>query len=180
MTAVGLETLAASAAVLAARDAASLQTNKSSDVLCQSSGTLANKSRNAPVIEGNNEKGNLAGPPQKKSRLLEFPADALLDLSGSSSAEVRRMGENERALVHYKRRLRNRESAKRSRARRQATITELSIEIKALRQETAYFAEIIHRQALELSTAMKERNLYLSMLQNESKSTNTSLENRPD
>lgn len=65
-----------------------------------------------------------------------YSAEMLLDLAGSTSAEVRRMSEDERALVHYKRRLRNRESAKRSRARRQATITDIQGELGDLRELT--------------------------------------------
>lgn len=100
-----------------------------------------------------------------------FPAELLLDLAGSTSAEVRRMNEEERALVHYKRRLRNRESAKRSRARRQATINDIQLEIEHLKQATASlldtcvaFAKVNSRQAQELETVRKEKNLLETML----------------
>lgn len=122
-------------------------------------------------------------PPQKKRRSeltaddkaeeaeVNFPAEMLLDLSGSTSAEVRRMNEDERALVHYKRRLRNRESAKRSRARRQATLSDIQTELEDLRQVTASlldrcvtFARCNDRQGQELETLRKEKQLLESML----------------
>lgn len=100
-----------------------------------------------------------------------FPAEMLLDLAGSTSAEVRRMNEDERALVHYKRRLRNRESAKRSRARRQATISDIQGELEDLREVTASlvdrcvtFARVNDRQSQELETLRKEKQLLESML----------------
>lgn len=100
-----------------------------------------------------------------------FPASVLLDLAGSTSAEVRRMNEDERALVHYKRRLRNRESAKRSRARRQATIGDIQSELEDLRSLTAGlvdrcmgFARMSERQAQEIETLRKEKQLLESLL----------------
>lgn len=106
-----------------------------------------------------------------------FPAEMLLDLAGSTSAEVRRMNENERALVHYKRRLRNRESAKRSRARRQATISDIQSELEDLRQLTASlvdrcmdFAKVNEKQGLELETLRKEKLLLESLLRGSAES----------
>lgn len=100
-----------------------------------------------------------------------FPAELLTDLAGSTSAEVRRMNEDERALVHYKRRLRNRESAKRSRARRQATISDIQTELEDLREVTANlvercvrFARANREQGRELETLRKEKSLLESML----------------
>lgn len=100
-----------------------------------------------------------------------FPAELLMDLAGSTSAEVRRMNEDERALVHYKRRLRNRESAKRSRARRQATISDIQTELEDLREVTANlvercvrFARANREQSRELETLRKEKSLLESML----------------
>lgn len=100
-----------------------------------------------------------------------FPAEMLVDLAGSTSAEVRRMNDDERALVHYKRRLRNRESAKRSRARRQATLGDIQAELEDLRQVTAslvdrclHFARRNESQNLELDTLRKEKQLLESLL----------------
>lgn len=111
---------------------------------------------------------------KKKLAAMEsdcFPAEMLLDLAGSTSAEVRRMNDDERALVHYKRRLRNRESAKRSRARRQATISDIQGELEELRDVTASlvdrcvnFTRINERQGQELETLRKEKQLLESML----------------
>lgn len=76
------------------------------------------------------------------------------------------MNDDERALVHYKRRLRNRESAKRSRARRQATICDLQTEVDELRGLTTGLADrcIVvtrsnERQAVEIETLRKEKLL---------------------
>lgn len=112
--------------------------------------------------------------PRQKSKPLDpdtFPAEALLDLAGSTSAEVRRMNDDERALVHYKRRLRNRESAKRSRARRQATISDIQGELEDLRHLTANlvdkcmdFSRIQQKQQQEIITLRKEKQLLESML----------------
>lgn len=100
-----------------------------------------------------------------------FPAEMLLDLAGSTSAEVRRMNEDERALVHYKRRLRNRESAKRSRARRQATIGDIQTELEELRQVTSHildrcmsFARTNQRQEMEIVTLRKEKSFLETLL----------------
>lgn len=109
---------------------------------------------------------------QAKQQLPEsFPPEMLRDLAGSTSAEVRRMTEDERALVHYKRRLRNRESAKRSRAKRQATISDIQQELEELRSLTANlvdkcvsFARANEKQSQELETLRKEKHLLESML----------------
>lgn len=94
-----------------------------------------------------------------------------MDLAGSTSAEVRRMNDDERALVHYKRRLRNRESAKRSRARRQATISDIQTELEELRSLTTNlldrcisFAKTNDRQQQEIETLRKEKQLLESLL----------------
>mmetsp|Transcript_16240 Transcript_16240/g.32928 ORF Transcript_16240/g.32928 Transcript_16240/m.32928 type:complete len:196 (+) Transcript_16240:391-978(+) len=47
-----------------------------------------------------------------------FPENLLSDLSGTSAAASRRMSQAERELMLYKRKLRNRESARRSRIRK--------------------------------------------------------------
>lgn len=121
---------------------------------------------------------SVSKPQQKKVASLmpntvadSFPAEMLLDLAGSTSAEVRRMNEDERALVHYKRRLRNRESAKRSRARRQATINDIQNELEDLREVTASlvdrcvsFARTNDKQSRELEILRKEKQLLESML----------------
>lgn len=63
-----------------------------------------------------------AGETRKAKRELEsqqFPAALLADLTGTTSAEVRKMTSYEKDLVKHKRKIRNRESAKRSRENRQ-------------------------------------------------------------
>ncbi|KAJ8907666.1 hypothetical protein NDN08_007775 [Rhodosorus marinus] len=61
------------------------------------------------------------GLPLWEKRALEaqkFPADLLGDISGTTSSKVKAMSPEERELVLFKRKLRNRESARRSRERR--------------------------------------------------------------
>lgn len=74
-------------------------------------------------------------PSLKEKRQWEakqFPKEVLTNLEGTTSAEVRKMNAVERELVLYKRKLRNRESARRSRQKRQATLAELQDEIDDL------------------------------------------------
>lgn len=106
-----------------------------------------------------------------------YSAEMLIDLAGSTSAKVRRMSDNERALVHYKRRLRNRESAKRSRARRQATLKEIQKELTDLRDVTASLLDrcmrLAHesdRQQTDITILRKERALLESLLRGNSES----------
>lgn len=81
------------------------------------------------------------------------------------------MNDDERALVHFKRRLRNRESAKRSRARRQATINDIQSELSDLRELTASLvdrcvslARLSDRQEADIETLRKEKSLLESLL----------------
>lgn len=106
-----------------------------------------------------------------------YPAEMLVNLAGSTSAQVRRMNADERALVHYKRRLRNRESAKRSRARRQATLREIQSELSDLREVTASLLERCvclaresDRQRTDIAILRKERSLLESLLRGSDKS----------
>lgn len=154
----GISTMAAAAAVVAE---AARTNSKSSHADCPVG---------RPAAKG--AVGDVSGCEQR------YSAEMLLDLAGSTSAEVRRMSEDERALVHYKRRLRNRESAKRSRARRQATITEIQGELCDLRELTNGLVERCVRLVREgerhereagrareeIETLRKEKELLESML----------------
>lgn len=187
---MGLDAIAAAAEVAAAAeeqrklDRAEVGTGRSRSLLsdCTEADDACESDSSGQV-----EKGHVGGKASKKRRAdpvakaelkkvasgtpESFPAEMLSDLTGSTSAEVRRMNEDERALVHYKRRLRNRESAKRSRARRQATISDIQEELEDLRQVTANlvdrcvsFARANDRQSRELETLRKEKQLLESML----------------
>ncbi|GJQ10308.1 hypothetical protein GpartN1_g5155.t1 [Galdieria partita] len=70
---------------------------------------------------------------RKKQQLETFPTEQLKDLKGSTSAEGRRMTAEERALMLYKRKLRNRHSAARSRRRRTIILNEISEELSTLK-----------------------------------------------
>mmetsp|Transcript_3531 Transcript_3531/g.10659 ORF Transcript_3531/g.10659 Transcript_3531/m.10659 type:complete len:257 (+) Transcript_3531:168-938(+) len=55
---------------------------------------------------------------KRKFEEIMFPKEALADISGTTSSKAKHMTSEQRALVLYKRKLRNRESARRSRQRR--------------------------------------------------------------
>ena len=79
----------------------------------------------------------------KEKRELEarmFPKELLRNLDGTTSAQVRKMNTTERDLVLFKRKLRNRESARRSRIKRQATLAELQAEVDAI---SAYVEKVV-------------------------------------
>mmetsp|Transcript_42135 Transcript_42135/g.103678 ORF Transcript_42135/g.103678 Transcript_42135/m.103678 type:complete len:269 (+) Transcript_42135:206-1012(+) len=65
----------------------------------------------------------------------KFPRDKIGDLKGVTSMAVRNMTKDERELVLHKRKLRNRESAKKSRARKQTTMEGLRAMLEDLRDE---------------------------------------------
>lgn len=69
---------------------------------------------------------------KREREARQFPRSLLTSLDGTTSAEVRKMSAEERELVLYKRKLRNRESARRSRQKRQAALADLQDEIGEL------------------------------------------------
>lgn len=79
---------------------------------------------------------------KREREARQFPREILGNLDGTTSAEVRKMNATERELVLYKRKLRNRESARRSRQKRQATLAELQEEIDDLMQVTGRMVEV--------------------------------------
>lgn len=85
------------------------------------------------VQQGRVEKRVPSSLKEKREReARQFPSALLTSLDGTTSAEVRKMSVKERELVLYKRKLRNRESARRSRQKRQAALTDLQEEIGEL------------------------------------------------
>lgn len=100
-----------------------------------------------------------------------FPVEALLDLAGTKSAKPHEMNDEERALVNYKRLLRNCESAQRSRGKRQATLTDIQTELDDLRQVSSALVEKCMTlsqtndlQSQEIETLHKENHLLESLL----------------
>lgn len=79
---------------------------------------------------------------KREREARQFPKEILGNLDGTTSAEVRKMNATERELVLYKRKLRNRESARRSRQKRQATLAELQEEIDDLMQVSGRMVEV--------------------------------------
>ncbi|GJD09324.1 hypothetical protein Gasu2_35810 [Galdieria sulphuraria] len=73
-------------------------------------------------------------PGRRRKRQLEtFPLEHLKDLKGSTSAEGRKMTAEERALMLYKREVRNRNSAARSRRRRTIILNEIIDQVSSLK-----------------------------------------------
>lgn len=77
--------------------------------------------------------------PVKRRRMSEHEIEkiktmpeAFADLKGTTAMQARRMSPDEREVVLMKRKLRNRQSAKRSRMRRQMTLNELNDEFRAM------------------------------------------------
>lgn len=92
----------------------------------------------------------------KEKRMKEarqFPKEVLKNLDGTTSAEVRKMNSSERELVLYKRKLRNRESARRSRQKRQATLGEIQEEIDDLAR--------ISERMVDVGLKLSEENAHL-------------------
>jgi len=73
------------------------------------------------ALQSSGKKMRRKGMPLWKKRAIEaqmYPSELLTDISGTTSYKVKSMSPAERDLVLYKRKLRNRESARRSRERR--------------------------------------------------------------
>eukprot|EP00177_Eucheuma_denticulatum_P008178 GFKZ01014886.1.p1 GENE.GFKZ01014886.1~~GFKZ01014886.1.p1 ORF type:complete len:348 (-),score=62.99 GFKZ01014886.1:1763-2770(-) len=90
---------------------------------------------------------------KREREARQFPKEILGNLDGTTSAEVRKMNATERELVLYKRKLRNRESARRSRQKRQATLAELQEEVDDLMQVTGRMVEVgisLHEENVKL------------------------------
>lgn len=97
---------------------------------------------NTTPLEGRVEKRPPRSLKEKREKeARQFPSSLLGNLEGTTSAEVRKMNHAERELVLYKRKLRNRESARRSRQKRQATIAELQDEIDDLMKVSGKMVE---------------------------------------
>lgn len=98
---------------------------------------------------------------KREREARQFPREILGNLDGTTSAEVRKMNATERELVLYKRKLRNRESARRSRQKRQATLAELQEEIDDLMQVTGRMVEVgisLHEENVRLRDRLAGAN----------------------
>jgi len=79
------------------------------------------------------EEQPLSSPSKRRKHVEVFSLDQLKDLKGSTSAEGRKMTAEERALMLYKRKLRNRYSAARSRRRRSIILNEINEQVFSLK-----------------------------------------------
>jgi len=96
--------------------------------------------------------------PQTKTRApaTEINANELGDLKGTTAMQARRMSASEREIVLMKRKLRNRQSAKRSRLRRQLTVAELNEEYASLLDMAMSLKESTEKLAQENMELRKE------------------------
>lgn len=99
----------------------------------------------------------------------EFKKEELENLDGVSSIAVRNMTRRERRLVLYKRRLRNRISAKRSREKRMKILSELD------EQSTKGFEQVLKNIEEAMKLANSNEKLFESVqIMNETKNNSTS------
>ncbi|CAN8069325.1 unnamed protein product [Agarophyton chilense] len=99
-----------------------------------------------------------------------FPKEALADLGGTTSAQVRKMTEDQRKLVLYKRKLRNRISAKKSRANRQTALAQLRTEVDEIQTTTVDILETtlaVARENERLRRCTADQDRRISMLEEE-------------
>ena len=82
-----------------------------------------------------------------KEEEARFPVEELADLTGTTAARSRKMSRKEHDLMLHKRRLRNRESAARSREKQRRTTTELAAEIDVLNERANQLADACKRAA---------------------------------
>lgn len=109
--------------------------------------------------------GETAEPRRKKIRRkrmtkeeeARFTPDQLKDLSGTTAAKSRKMTPKERDIMLHKRRLRNRESAARSRDKQRKTIGELSEEMDALSATVQRLTERA-KEADACTTTLRNQN----------------------
>lgn len=120
-----------------------------------SSSPKKSPSRPSPSKPSNRPLG-VDAPSLKEKRIREarqFPKEVLKNLDGTTSAEVRKMSAAERELVLYKRKLRNRESARRSRVKRQGTLANLQIDVDEL--------STFSMRMLDIACRIKDENAQL-------------------
>lgn len=79
------------------------------------------------------EEASFYSTASSRKQVESFSLEQLQDLKGSTSAEGRKMTAEERALMLYKRKLRNRNSAARSRRRRTIILNEINGEVSSLK-----------------------------------------------
>ncbi|KAA8492995.1 hypothetical protein FVE85_9267 [Porphyridium purpureum] len=101
---------------------------------------------NDQVVPGAND----SSPAFKRRRVgrghveqLDLMPEEFADLKGTTAMQARRMTPDEREIVLMKRKLRNRQSAKRSRVKRQLTLNELNEEYRDLVDSSAQMRQTI-------------------------------------
>lgn len=121
-----------------------------------------------------------------KEEEARFDPRDLVDLKGSTAAKSRKMTPQERDIMLHKRRLRNRQSAARSRDKQRKTITELGDEVdqlllKAQRvKQRCHSAEQQLRDLRAAHEALRTENEQLKLSNNQLKIANNELrQNQP-
>ena len=83
---------------------------------------------------------------------------AHIDIGGTTAARSRQMTDEERRVMLYKRKLRNRASAARSREKRCRTILELSNEVSSLLECSAKLSQQAHSLSEENARLLQDNN----------------------
>lgn len=105
---------------------------------------------------------------KRRLEMARFPDSALSSLEGTTSAEVRKMSPEDRALVLFKRKLRNRDSARRSRQKRQATLSDIQAEVDEVYMLTERLVDACAVKSAEntrLSKLLAEANARIHFLE---------------
>mmetsp|Transcript_6583 Transcript_6583/g.14063 ORF Transcript_6583/g.14063 Transcript_6583/m.14063 type:complete len:396 (+) Transcript_6583:190-1377(+) len=93
-------------------------------------------------------------------------AEALGDLTGTTAMEARKMTQSERQVVLLKRKMRNRESARRSRIKKQAMLRDMNQEFFSLLDAAHKMKDTVSHLEAEVSKSRNENALIRSRLQN--------------
>lgn len=118
-----------------------------------------------------------------KEEEARFDPRDLVDLRGSTAAKSRKMTPQEHEIMLHKRRLRNRQSAARSRDKQRKTIAELGEEVDQLLLKTqrvkqrCHIAESQLRQLRAAHDALRDENQQLKVSNNQLKIANNELRN---
>lgn len=116
-----------------------------------------------PMCQTNSNVAVPLAPAPKKRRLSraeeEMAYGQLQDIGGTTAARSRQMTEEERKVMLYKRKLRNRASAARSREKRCRTIRELSNEVAGLLENSNQIAMRCARVRSENERLQRENEM---------------------
>mmetsp|Transcript_11009 Transcript_11009/g.19894 ORF Transcript_11009/g.19894 Transcript_11009/m.19894 type:complete len:220 (-) Transcript_11009:555-1214(-) len=116
-----------------------------------------NKNRKGATLKQNVKVG-------VKREAEEIPEGEIGDLKGTTAMQARRMTDEERQMVLLKRKLRNRESAKRSRTKRQNALTDLNKEFFDLLSKSEHLKAEVDKLSSENERLARENARILAQV----------------